>query len=439
MVLGELPDLPHLPELPARGVGADLTGRTAALLVDLPVETTAGRWKLAARPGRDQRRAAGLLSADLDALQEAAADWTGPFKVQVCGPWTLAATIELTRSQNPALADPGAVADLIASLAEGVAGARRGGPQPAPRRHAAAAAGRARPARRSGRLGPDRERAQPGGSRGQDRDHATGLRSVLAATTAFGLVHCCARGIPFGLIREAGAQAVAFDLGLLRREERGQPGRARRGRSWDLRRCDSEPATRRAAPLSARPGTLVRTCSACGTGWGSRPAGSTGRWCSPRPAGWPGRRPPLPGPTLARCREAARLLPELIEEGVGMTEPLTADPAARQRHAALAVEITEHLHRYHVLDSPVISDAEYDALMRELRRARGALPGPAHARLADPEGRRRDLHRLRRRSSTWSGCSAWTTRSRPRSSTPGRRAPSGWPAPTTRWARTCAS
>jgi DNA ligase (NAD+) len=50
-----------------------------------------------------------------------------------------------------------------------------------------------------------------------------------------------------------------------------------------------------------------------------------------------------------------------------MTEPATADPAARQRHAALTVEITEHNHRYHVLDSPIISDAGYDALMRELR------------------------------------------------------------------------
>ena len=42
IILGELPDLPHLAELPSRGAGADLTGRTAALLVDLPVETTAG-------------------------------------------------------------------------------------------------------------------------------------------------------------------------------------------------------------------------------------------------------------------------------------------------------------------------------------------------------------------------------------------------------------
>ena len=40
--------------------------------------------------------------------------------------------------------------------------------------------------------------------------------------------------------------------------------------------------------------------------------------------------------------------------------------AARRRHAQLSVEITEHQHRYYVLDSPVISDAEFDALEREL-------------------------------------------------------------------------
>ncbi|HEV2450482.1 MAG TPA: NAD-dependent DNA ligase LigA [Streptosporangiaceae bacterium] len=38
----------------------------------------------------------------------------------------------------------------------------------------------------------------------------------------------------------------------------------------------------------------------------------------------------------------------------------------RQRHATLSVELTEHQHRYHVLDSPLVSDAEYDTLMREL-------------------------------------------------------------------------
>jgi DNA ligase (NAD+) len=42
-------------------------------------------------------------------------------------------------------------------------------------------------------------------------------------------------------------------------------------------------------------------------------------------------------------------------------------PEERRRHAQLSLELTEHNHRYHVLDSPLISDAEYDALMRELR------------------------------------------------------------------------
>jgi DNA ligase (NAD+) len=51
-----------------------------------------------------------------------------------------------------------------------------------------------------------------------------------------------------------------------------------------------------------------------------------------------------------------------------------ADAAARHRHADLVVEITEHNHRYHVLDAPLISDAEYDALMRELRGLEDRFP-----------------------------------------------------------------
>ena len=86
VVLGELPDFPHLPELPARGPGSDLTGRTAALLVDMPVETGPRGWRFALRPGRDQRRAAGLLAEDLDAMQEAADGYAGPVKIQLAGP-----------------------------------------------------------------------------------------------------------------------------------------------------------------------------------------------------------------------------------------------------------------------------------------------------------------------------------------------------------------
>jgi DNA ligase (NAD+) len=44
-----------------------------------------------------------------------------------------------------------------------------------------------------------------------------------------------------------------------------------------------------------------------------------------------------------------------------MTQP---DP--RHRHAELSEELLEHQYRYHVLDSPLVSDAEYDAAMQEL-------------------------------------------------------------------------
>jgi hypothetical protein len=55
-IAGELPDLPHVPELPARGPGADLIGRTMALLAevapDMAVETTPVGWRFSDAPGR---------------------------------------------------------------------------------------------------------------------------------------------------------------------------------------------------------------------------------------------------------------------------------------------------------------------------------------------------------------------------------------------------
>src|SRR2546425_7255662 len=51
-----------------------------------------------------------------------------------------------------------------------------------------------------------------------------------------------------------------------------------------------------------------------------------------------------------------------------------APAAARERHAELSQQIEEHNYRYHVLDSPVISDAEYDKLMAELRDLENSYP-----------------------------------------------------------------
>ncbi|MBO0776506.1 MAG: methionine synthase, partial [Actinobacteria bacterium] len=219
LVVGELPDLPHLPELPGRGPGAGLTGRTAALLVDMPAELTASGWRFTVRPGRDLRRARDLLSADLDALEEAAAGYRGPLKVQAAGPWTLAATVELIRSQERALADPGAVADLTESLSEGL------------RSHLEEVRKRVPGAQLLLQLD---EPSLPGVLAGELRsasglyrlpppetaDVENRLGAVIAATAVYSIVHCCAMSVPFGIIKGAGANAIGFDLDRL--SQRGE-------------------------------------------------------------------------------------------------------------------------------------------------------------------------------------------------------------------------
>ncbi|MEU4762648.1 NAD-dependent DNA ligase LigA [Actinosynnema sp. NPDC023794] len=59
-------------------------------------------------------------------------------------------------------------------------------------------------------------------------------------------------------------------------------------------------------------------------------------------------------------------------EGV---EDVPAD--VRERHAALAEVVRGHQFRYYVLDSPTVSDGEFDALLRELEALEQAHPGLA--------------------------------------------------------------
>ena len=46
----------------------------------------------------------------------------------------------------------------------------------------------------------------------------------------------------------------------------------------------------------------------------------------------------------------------------------------RQRHAELAAELQEHQYRYYVLDSPLVSDYEYDTMLRELESIEEQIP-----------------------------------------------------------------
>ncbi|MGW0474609.1 methionine synthase [Streptomyces coeruleorubidus] len=211
---GTFEDFPFLPELPARGPGADMIGRTAGMLVELYARVEPSGWRLGDRPGRDTRRARSWLRQDLDALEEFTQEYAGQLKVQVVGPWTLAANLEL-RNGEAALSDPGACRDLAASLAEGL------------RLHLAEVQRRVPGAQLVLQLDEPSLTAVLRGQvktasgyrthRAPDRQIVEATLRDLVAVHAGGpvVVHSCAPDVPFALLRRAGAAAVSFDFSLL--------------------------------------------------------------------------------------------------------------------------------------------------------------------------------------------------------------------------------
>lgn len=217
LVLEALPDLPYLPELPGRGVTANLTGRGLAVMSDLGADLQPAGWRLTDAPGIDHRRARSLLNQDLDVLEEQADGYTGAFKIQVAGPWTLAATVEKPRGDK-VLSDFGARRELAQALAEGV------------RTHV-------RDVRR--RLGgvdrlvvqvdePALQAVLTGSvptASGFSRhrtvhppEASETLGWVLDAITAEGAepwVHTCASGTPLDLLRRSGARGLSVDLSMM--------------------------------------------------------------------------------------------------------------------------------------------------------------------------------------------------------------------------------
>ncbi|MFG1778553.1 NAD-dependent DNA ligase LigA [Micromonospora sp. NPDC049051] len=59
------------------------------------------------------------------------------------------------------------------------------------------------------------------------------------------------------------------------------------------------------------------------------------------------------------------------QEAAAGAEPT---PDARERHATLSQELTDHQYRYYVLDAPTIPDAEFDRLLRELEALEEQYP-----------------------------------------------------------------
>ena len=217
MVLGELPDLPFLPELPDRGAGAGMTGRALAIMDGLGADLQPAGWRLTDAPGIDHRRARSQLAQDLDQVEEQGQGLTGTFKVQVAGPWTLAATVERPRGDK-ILADHGARRDLAQALAEGVRGhvadVRRRLPdierlvvqvdEPA----VTAVMGGGIPT--ASGFGRHRTVHPP------EVSEALGwLVDAITGAGAEPWVHSCAADAPLQLLRGAGARGLSIDLALL--------------------------------------------------------------------------------------------------------------------------------------------------------------------------------------------------------------------------------
>jgi cobalamin-independent methionine synthase catalytic subunit len=212
IVAGELPVLPALPELPARGVGADMVGRTAGLLVDIAVDVHPSGYRVTAKPGRDHRRAVDLLRADLDAFDEAIEPVRPPWvKVQAAGPWTLAASIEL-RSGHTVLTDRGAVREVAASLTEGL---RTHAAEVATRTGAAVLLQLDEPSLTAVLTGGVPTPSGYGTVRAVSETAAADvLREMIAEVGVPVAVHCCADRPPLGVLSTVGAVAFGVDATL---------------------------------------------------------------------------------------------------------------------------------------------------------------------------------------------------------------------------------
>ena len=220
VVLDQLPDLAAVPEQPGRGPAATMTGRTLAVVAGLDVDLQPAGWRLtggSGRSGLDHRRTRSLLGQDLDALEELGQGYGGVVKLQVAGPWTLAATVEKPRG-DLVLGDHGARRDLAEALAEGL----RDHVRDVRRRMPAAASLVVQldePALASVLAAAVPTASGFGRHRAVHPPEASALlETVIGAVVAEGAepwVHSCSAGTPLALLRGAGARGLLVDVDRL--------------------------------------------------------------------------------------------------------------------------------------------------------------------------------------------------------------------------------
>lgn len=300
---GQAPDgvatLPYLPELPARGPGADMVGRTAQLLVDLPVDLQPQGWRLVDRPGQDVERALALWRQDLDELAEAFDGYAGPLKVQVVGPWTMAAALWKPLGDR-VLSDPGATRDLAESLAEGVGEHLRRVQALVPAAQLVLQVDE--PSLTAVLAGRVRSESGYRTLRAPERGAAVeALARVLARpAAALGGVHSCAGDPPVDVLVDAGASYLALDLAQLD------------GRRWEQVAAAHEDGVRLWAGLDVGPAGPADPAAPLRRAWAELglPVRDLGEVGVIPPCGLAGTTPDGASETTRRCVQTAARLAE---------------------------------------------------------------------------------------------------------------------------------
>ena len=215
VVLSDVPDLVYVPEVPGRGAPAGMVGRSLALLEGMGVDLQPAGWRVTDASGIDHRRAVSLLRQDLDTVEEQTQGYDGLLKLQVTGPWTLAATVERPRGDR-VLADHGLRRDLAQSLAAGL------GDHLAEMRRRVSGATLllqvdepALPAVLAGQIptasGFHRHRTVDAPAAAPLLDTVLGAAHDAGVET---VVHCCADDVPFDLLGRVGDGRVGLSVDL---------------------------------------------------------------------------------------------------------------------------------------------------------------------------------------------------------------------------------
>jgi hypothetical protein len=184
----------------------------SAISSDLSVETTTTGWRLAKSRGRDMRRADSYLDEDLDVAEECFDNYVGDFKVQLVGPWTLAAAVE-TASGDKLLTDAGLCREVAEVLTHAVG------------LHIAQVNKRLPGSNVVLQIDePSLPFVLQGGIKTQSgwgkyspvepQVVSASLAAVAGASVGPRLMHCCASDVPFELVRRAGFGAVSIDASL---------------------------------------------------------------------------------------------------------------------------------------------------------------------------------------------------------------------------------